>query len=77
MPCVAMTWAALVLFEVGSLLLGGLVYHFSPLYNGLFEQGPGIFVMLMVGWFPGIVVGALSLMIRFAVIRIRQGLRLK
>jgi len=62
-----LTWALLFGYEVASLLIGGVVFGHAPRYSGLFEQGPGVMAMLIMGWFPGLVVSLVSMLIRYIV----------
>jgi hypothetical protein len=61
---ILMTWGLLFGYEVLSLIMGFIVFKFYPSYSTSFEGGPGIAVMLMVGWLPGIIVSLIAVIIR-------------
>lgn len=69
---ILITWTLLFSIEIVSLLMGGLVAHYSLEYSSLFEEGPGTFVMLVLGWIPGVLVSLISMLARTIISRIMQ-----
>jgi len=68
-----LTWAALSLFQFTSLLLGilaELIFYPGLLdpnrkYGEMFQDGPGLFATLCLGWVPGILVSSLAMLARY------------
>jgi len=68
---VLIAWGLLFAFEILSLVAGILMHAYAPSHGDMFEEGPGIFVMLIVGWIPGIVVCGIAMLIRYFASRIK------